>query len=169
MATALLVVDAQVNMWDAPLHDGPAVLERLVALVARARAAGAAVVFVRNIGGPDDPDAIDAPGVAIHPRLVPLAGERVVDKRAPSAFEGTPLERELRDARISRVIVAGMQTEICIDATCRAARRTGFDVILARGAHATFDGRRTAAAIIGEIERSLEGTVEVRAWDSIDF
>jgi nicotinamidase-related amidase len=126
-------------------------------------------VFVRNIGGPGEPDAIDAPGVAIHPKLAPLAGERVVDKRAPSAFENTPLERELRDARVSRVIIAGMQTEMCIDATCREAHRAGFDVVLARGAHATFDGRRTAPEIIGETERSLEASIEVRAWDSIAF
>ena len=57
-ATALLLIDAQVNMFDPanPVAGADALLSRLGQLLARARAAGAPVVFVRNCGGEADPD-----------------------------------------------------------------------------------------------------------------
>lgn len=53
---AFLIIDAQVNMFDPAhaVHGAAAVLSRLEALVAGARAAGRPVVFVRNCGSTRD-------------------------------------------------------------------------------------------------------------------
>ncbi len=60
---ALVLINPQVHLFEPdPVYNGPVVLERLVALTTRARAAGVSVVFVRHNGGPDDPDAPPTPG-----------------------------------------------------------------------------------------------------------
>ena len=71
MTGALLVIDVQVNMFaEAPgPHDGPALLARLGALVARAREAGAPVVFVRNPGEAGDVVETGGDGWKLHPVL----------------------------------------------------------------------------------------------------
>ena len=92
---ALLLIDAQVNMFAPdPVHDGPVVLSRLKELAGRARAAGIPVIFVRNNGSPDDPDAPHTPGSvsythldvykrqARHPAAIPVCREQARAREA---------------------------------------------------------------------------------------
>jgi nicotinamidase-related amidase len=48
-----------------------------------------------------------------------------------------------------------MQSEYCVQATARAARAAGFDVVLAAGAHATYDDAAPAAEISAQVEQGL--------------
>lgn len=61
-------------------------------------------------------------------RVAPAADEPVVVKEAPNAFVGTGLEQPLRSEGVDRVVVAGMMTSMCVDATVRAAVDLGFAV-----------------------------------------
>ena len=86
-------------------------------------------------------DAPDAPfmhpgtdGVEIHPDVAPLAGERVIQKDAPNAFLRTSLERELRERDVDGLVVCGMMTSMCVDATVRAAADLGFAVTVVHDA-----------------------------------
>src|SRR5579884_3470054 len=117
--TALLVIDMQVgNVANAYQKD--AIVARLADLIAEARAAGTPVVFVQHEddwptmrpGGPD---------WQFLPDLAPAEGELVIHKRASDAFYETPLREELAARGIRRLVVAGVQTELCVDATCRRA------------------------------------------------
>jgi len=146
--SALLIIDAQVNMFEPqPVDRAPEVLEQLKQLLARARAAGAPVVFVRNNGGPDDPDYPHSPGWAIHPALAPAEGESIIDKFTPDAFHQTNLAGNLAGRGVGHLVVAGMQTEFCIDTTVRRAFSLGYRVTLAADAHSTYAGRLPAADI----------------------
>jgi nicotinamidase-related amidase len=168
--TALLLIDAQVNMFEPdPVTNAPAVLERLVALANRARAAGAPVVFVRHNGRPDDPDAPHTPGWAIHPALAPAAGETVIDKHTPDAFYQTELAGVLAERGVGRVVVAGMQTEYCIDTTTRRARSLGYEVVLAADAHSTYPGALPAEQVIAHHNGVLAAFADVRPASEIDF
>ena len=61
-------------------------------------------------------------------------------------------------AGIERVIVAGLQTEFCIDTTCRAAMAPGLRVVLVSDGHTTFDTPDLSAAqIIAHHNRTLAG------------
>lgn len=152
MTQALLVVDAQLNMFEPePAHDGQALLDRLTGLVDAARTAGVPVVFVRNEGGPGEVDARGAPGWELHPRLAPQPDEVVIDKMECDAFDGTPLAAHLEAGGVTGVVVAGLQSEFCISATCRGAMTRGFDPVLVGDAHSTFDGDRPAAEVIAEV------------------
>ena len=108
--TALLVIDAQVNMFDPahPAHEAGVLLIRLASLLARARRASLPVVFVRNCGGPQDPDQRDTPGWQVHPALKRQDDDLVLDKTTPDAFASTALADELSARGVTHLFVAGL-------------------------------------------------------------
>ena len=61
------------------------------------------------------------------------------DKRFGSAFRQTCLSEYLGEREISRLVVCGMQTEYCIDATCKAAFEYGYKIIIPKCGTSTFD------------------------------
>ena len=76
-------------------------------------------------------------GVRIHDRVAPVEGEIVFQKHYPNGFRDTGLLAHLREHQISRLVIAGMMTHMCIDATTRAAADLGFQCSLAHDACAT--------------------------------
>ncbi|OHC64820.1 MAG: isochorismatase [Rhodocyclales bacterium GWA2_65_20] len=76
-------------------------------------------------------------GVEIHPSVSPQTGETIVQKNFPNSFRDTSLLEHLRDMKISRLIIAGMMTHMCVDTTVRAAADLGFACSLAHDACAT--------------------------------
>ncbi len=76
----------------------------------------------------------------------------------------------MREHGVERVIVAGMQSEYCVQATSRGAGRAGFRVLLAQGSHATYDNASTAAQLSAAVERELEAEdVQVLSLSEIEF
>ncbi|MDO8789252.1 MAG: cysteine hydrolase family protein [Sulfuritalea sp.] len=76
-------------------------------------------------------------GVEIHSSVSPQTGETIVQKKFPNSFRDTSLLEHLRDMKISRLIIAGMMTHMCVDTTVRAAADLGFACSLAHDACAT--------------------------------
>jgi nicotinamidase-related amidase len=125
-------------------------------LLDRARGSGASVVHVQNDGGEGDPDLTGTSGWELV--FTPRPGELVVRKSDPDTFASNPeLESELRALGVSRLALAGMQSEFCIAATARGGRANGFDVFLLRGAHTTFNQSEPASKIADLIETTLAG------------
>lgn len=69
-------------------------------------------------------------GTKIHDSVAPTDGEKVILKHFPNSFRETKLEQELRTLGVERVVITGMMTLMCIDATSRAASDLGFEVIV---------------------------------------
>ncbi|MDP2821387.1 MAG: isochorismatase family protein [Sulfuritalea sp.] len=63
--------------------------------------------------------------------------ETIIRKNFPNSFRDTPLLEHLRDNKITRLVIAGMMTQMCIDSTVRAAADLGFECSLAHDACAT--------------------------------
>ena len=82
------------------------------------------------------------------PALTPAAGELVINKRASDAFYRTPLREALTARGVRHLVVTGVQTELCVDATCRRAASEGFDVTLVADGHTTEDSATLPAAQI---------------------
>jgi nicotinamidase-related amidase len=91
----------------------------------------------------------DTEGVEIHPELAPAEGELVITKEYANSFRETALEDELRARGADSLVVCGMMTSMCVDATVRAAVDLGFDTTVVHDACATcdlqFDGRSVPA------------------------
>ena len=85
----------------------------------------------------------------------------MTQKWACSSFYKTGLDERLRAAGIDRLVIAGLQSEFCIDTACRVAQSLGYRVTLAGDAHSTMDSLVIKA---GEIIRHhnyvLSGIVE---------
>lgn len=89
-------------------------------------------------------------GQKIHPLVQPQTGESVLTKNFPNSFLGTSLLELLRRLAVSRLVVVGMMTHMCVDATARAAKDLGLHCTLVHDATATrdlaFAGKPVAAA-----------------------
>jgi len=92
----------------------------------------------------------DTDGARIHAAVQPLAGEVTIVKHFPNSFRDTDLLASLRSAGVSKLVIAGMMTHMCVDTTVRAAADLGFGCSLAADACATkdleFEGERVAAS-----------------------
>jgi nicotinamidase-related amidase len=78
-------------------------------------------------------------GADIHDSVAHFEGEPLVIKHHPNAFRETKLLSMLQAEGIERLIITGMMTHMCIDATTRAAADLGFQVVVAGDACATRD------------------------------
>jgi nicotinamidase-related amidase len=86
-------------------------------------------------------------GLRILASLASIPGEPVYQKYFPNSFRDTPLLEHLRGLGITRLVIAGMMTHMCIDSTTRAAADFGFQCLLAEDACATRDLTRHGATV----------------------
>jgi nicotinamidase-related amidase len=77
------------------------------------------------------------PGGNIHSYVKPLSGEEVVSKDHVNAFLDTDLLEILQADSITRLVICGMQTHMCLEAAVRAAHDYGFECLLVEDACAT--------------------------------
>ncbi len=78
-------------------------------------------------------------GVEIYPDVTPGADEPLIVKHHPNAFLETPLADELHRAGVEDVVICGMMTSMCVDASARAAAELGFRTSIAADACAAPD------------------------------
>jgi nicotinamidase-related amidase len=163
--TALVVIDVQAGMFAEPdpVFGGAKLLERLRALIVRARATDMPVVYIQHGSERDDhPLKIGGEGWRIHPAIAPEPGELVVGKRTPDAFHETSLDAELRARGIRGLILTGIQTEVCVDTTCRRAFSLGYESTLVADGHSTWaNGVLTAQQIIAHHNATLPWFADV--------
>jgi nicotinamidase-related amidase len=126
MSRGLLIIDIQRDYFPGgayPLVGPEAAAEKARRVLAAFRAAGRPVIHLQHIW--DDPDATffrpGTVGVQIHPLVAPLDGEPVLPKGEPNGFVGTELAATLAAAAIDDVVIVGMMSSMCVDATTRAA------------------------------------------------
>jgi streptothricin hydrolase len=159
MTTALLLIDAQRNMLEGPdaIPSAPSVRPVLEQLLDDARHSRAVVVHVQNDGNSGDPDEPMTFGWELV--FPPAEGESVVRKETCDVFESDrELASRLRSSGVDRVVVAGMQSEFCVEESSLGALREGFGVVLPHDAHGTYDsGAESASAVSSAVEQKLAG------------
>lgn len=165
---ALLVVDVQRDFLPGgalAVPGGDAVIGPLNDALALCASRGAKVFVSRDWhprdhcsfkpqGGPWPPHCIAGTEGAMFAEGLRIASEaHVVSKgvesgrEAYSAFAGTDLERQLREAGVRRLVVGGLATDYCVLQTVLDARRLGFDVVVLRDSIAAVDARDGAKAL----------------------
>jgi nicotinamidase-related amidase len=99
------------------------------------------VVHVQHIAGRPNATFLlpDTEGVGIHATVQPLPGEKIVTKHFPNSFRNTGLEALLEAQGIKELVICGMMSHMCIDATVRAAFDKGYACFLVDDACATKD------------------------------
>jgi nicotinamidase-related amidase len=92
----------------------------------------------------------------------------------PGSFTGTSLEQALREAGVSRLIVTGFMTQMCVDTTTREAAHRGFKVTVAADATAAMDVKAPDGQVIphDQVHRTHLGSLtgflaEIKRTDDI--
>jgi len=132
--TALLIVDIQ-NFYF-PGEGGPGLVHAETASLAAKevlqlfREHKQLVVHVRHKS---------KKGFEIHPNVAPLSIEKVITKEEVNSFYKTDLLEYLKNNGVTRLVIIGMQTHMCLEAAVRAAHDFGFECIVVQDACATKD------------------------------
>lgn len=143
---ALLIIDVQ-NCLIEGAYQEKEVLGRIADLQAKARHSDVPVIFVQH--NEDHPSMRQgAETWQIHPAIAPLPHEIVIQKTASDSFYKTNLQEVLQGLQVEELVVTGMQSEYCVDTTCRRALSMGYDVLLVADAHTTVDDTMEAAQIV---------------------
>ena len=144
MKTALLVIDIQKDYFPGgkmelvdPLEAGRKAYELLQCF----REHNGHHVHIQHIAlKPDAPFFVrGTEGSDIHDVTAHFEGEPIVYKHYPNSFRDTNLWEMLKEWGVGRVVITGMMTHMCVDATVRAAADFGFQVWVAEDACATRD------------------------------
>jgi nicotinamidase-related amidase len=77
------------------------------------------------------------PGADLYERVKPLAGEQVIRKHFPNSFRETKLMEYLQGTGIRQLVIVGMMTHMCVDATTRAATDYGYECQIVQDGCAT--------------------------------
>jgi nicotinamidase-related amidase len=142
MTRALLIVDIQNDYFPggaAPLVEPEAAAANAQRLLEAFRQSGEPLIHIQHVWAAEDAPFMrpGTNGVEIHESVAPAAGEQVIQKAHPNSFLDTPLEATLRASGVEHVVVCGMMTSMCVDATVRAAADLGFEATVAHDACAT--------------------------------
>jgi nicotinamidase-related amidase len=139
---ALLVIDIQNDYFPGgkmALEGPEAAAAHAASALAKFRERGWPVIHVRHLSlRPGSTFFIPGTeGAEIHASVRPREGEAVVEKNFPNSFRGTPLDSLLKGAGANELVVAGMMTHMCVDASVRQAADLGYKVTLLGDACAT--------------------------------
>lgn len=146
--SALLLVDVQNVMFTSPkflLHKKSETLANIKQLVQVAQRSATPIVYVQHDGGEGSALVRGSESWQIHPEIRPRKVDFIVEKTAPDAFLNTDLKATLEQLAITHLYIAGMQTEICVDTSCRSAKSHGYENMLVSDAHSTFDNEVLSA------------------------
>jgi nicotinamidase-related amidase len=151
--TALLIIDVQQGLFEkpTPVYHADELLGNLCHLIEEARRAEAPVFFIQHAN--QSFLAEGSPGWQLHPGLQPEGTDLIVHKRHGSAFQDTLLKAELDARSVDTLVITGLVTNGCVRATCEAALKQGYRVILASDAHSTY--QKKAATLIDEWNQRL--------------
>lgn len=172
--TALVVVDIQVDFAAADgaigrhgvdMSEAETAVDRIEALITAARTGGATVAFMRVMTRPEtDTVAMKTwmerkgtpGGSAIcrvgsggeeYYRVEPKPGDIEIEKLQYDSFHDTDLDEQLRARGIDTLVIAGISTDCCVDATASAAFHRNYHVFVVSDGCAAFGGTIHADAL----------------------
>jgi nicotinamidase-related amidase len=160
---ALLIIDAQQELIDGNgkdqgVYKKELLIKNINSVIEKAKSIGTDTIFIRDL----DVAEGKGEGFEIHSHINVPKKCKVFDKKATSAFYGTPLLAYLKKEEIQHVVIMGCKTEHCIDTGVRMATVLGFDVTLVRDGHSTTDSDvLTADKIINHHNKILHGHYNV--------
>jgi nicotinamidase-related amidase len=142
MNKALLLIDIQNDYFENganPLTGSLQACENAAKVLKAFREQKLPIIHVQHLATRPEATffAPETVGAEIHHNVKPLAHELVIEKHFPNSFRETGLLVHLKSLGIEKLVICGMMTHMCVDATTRAAKDFGFDCTLIGDACAT--------------------------------
>ena len=135
----LIVIDMQKALMDDELYNLNGLLENVSKLIEAARANRVEVIYVQHDAGEGSGFSVGDEAFEIADEVAPQAGEKVFVKRASSSFTNREFATYLEKEEGDTLLIVGLQTNFCIDATVKSAFERGYDVFIPEGTNSTFD------------------------------
>lgn len=134
-----MIIDAQKAITNESLYRFETFVDNVRQLIETARKCGIEVIFIRHDDGLGEPLSKGNEGFEIYDGFKPSGGEKIFDKTVNSPFRDTGLLEYLRDKSENTLIIAGLQTDYCIDAAVKCGFEHGFRIIVPENSNSTFD------------------------------
>ena len=152
----LIVIDMQKALMDDELYNLNGFLENIVRIIKAARENRIEVIYVQHDAGPGTGFSAGDEGFEIASEVAPREGEKVFIKKINSCFGNKDFTAYLEEAKDDTLMIIGLQTNFCIDATVKSAFERGYQVIIPEGTNSTFDnpymtGETTCAYYFNEV------------------
>ena len=168
----LLVIDLQKGIVDEDLYAYDTFLDRTIRLIDAARKQGVEVVFVQHDAGPGSGLTAGDGDFEIIDQARPRPGEKVYVKTINSCFGNRDFLEYMERQEDKRLMIVGLQTNYCVDATVKSAFERGFEVIIPEGTNSTFDnnymtGETTVRYYNEDVWEELVDTVTIE--EAIDM
>lgn len=144
MKTVLILIDIQNDYFSngkMELHESEMAGNNASKILQKFRNDDLPVIHIQHISTRSDATFFipNTKGAEIHNDVKPLKGEEVIIKHYPNSFRDTDLLKILKERNIEKLVICGMMTHMCVDATTRASKDFGFDCIVIGDACATRD------------------------------
>jgi nicotinamidase-related amidase len=142
-AAPVVVIDLQTGMFNSPnfpaIHNAEALVSRVRAVLAWARASGRKAAFIRHDGDPEEELAPGKPGWPVLAALGQAEDEPTFSKSVGDAFSQPAFVEWVAGQGAGEVILLGAQTDQCVAATVKGALERGLKVTVVSDAHSTWD------------------------------
>lgn len=130
MKQALMIVDMQEAFFNHPenfLYQSDLVVNNINGLIEQARQKDIPVIFIQHTTQDEQDEFFEgSDDWQIHKGLLRSPADKLIQKTRWDAFYQTELLDYLKANGIEQLIIAGAQTEFCLDTTIRAAYSLGF-------------------------------------------
>lgn len=137
----LLVVDTQKLITTENLYNYSEFVVNVKKLIETARKNFVEVIYLVHDDGEGEELTKGKEGYQIFEEFSPILEEKIFEKNVNSAFCRTGLLEYLKNKNENEVMVVGLMTDYCIDATVKAGFEHGFKVIVPAYANSTLDNK----------------------------
>lgn len=135
----LLVVDTQKLITNEELYNFNGFVANVENLIDTARKNNIEIIYVRHDDGAENELTKGKNGFEIYEKFKPYDKEKIFDKEVNSAFKETGLLEYLTNKGEKYIIIVGLQTDYCIDATIKCGFEHGFNIIVPAYSNTTVD------------------------------
>lgn len=133
----LIVIDVQKGITDERLYNYESFLKNISSIIDAARKNGVEVIYVQHDDGPGTGFTFGDKAFEIADEIAPMPGEKIFTKTVNSCFGNKDLASYLESE--DTLMIVGLQTNFCIDASIKSAFDKGYRIIIPEGTNSTFD------------------------------
>ena len=135
----LLVIDIQKGIADHRLYNFEDFISNTKKIIAAARENNIEIIYVQHDDGPGTGFSVGDADFEIADQVAPEKSDKVYIKVINSCFGNRELSAYLQGLKEKSLMIVGLQTNFCIDASVKSAFEKGFRVIIPEGTNSTFD------------------------------
>ncbi len=135
----LIVIDVQKGITDERLYDFDGFIRNVTNIINAARKNNVEVIYVQHDDGPGTGFSFGDKDFEIADQVAPKENEKIFIKTINSCFGNNDLANYLRESREKDLMIVGLQTNFCIDASVKSAFEREYKVIIPKGTNSTFD------------------------------